>query len=138
MILIDVEMQCARAPKHVVNICFLAKETLQCAVLKNCCCMGTTDLKAHFFAILENQIQTLKKCLCCHIYCAQLWAHLGAIATASCTVSNRYPRPESTSKLFLCTHISISAVHSTIIFRFLVQFFPPNAPSFLVSARYTK
>jgi len=37
----------------------------------------------------------LKECLCCHTYCTQLWAHLGAIVTASCTVSNResrYPR----------------------------------------------
>ena len=37
-------------------------------------------------------IQTLKKCLFCHVYCAQLWAHLGAIAIASCAVSNRESR----------------------------------------------
>jgi len=28
----------------------------------------------------------------CHIYCAQVWAHLGAIFTASCAVSNRESR----------------------------------------------
>ena len=44
-----------------------------------------------------NQIQTLKECRCCHIYCAQLCAHSRAIATASCAVSkrqSRYPRGE--------------------------------------------
>jgi len=30
-----------------------------------------------------NQIQTLKDCLCCHIYCAQLGAHVGKIVGAS-------------------------------------------------------
>jgi len=36
-----------------------------------------------------NQIQTLIKCLFCHIYCAQLRAHLGKIIRASRAVSNR-------------------------------------------------
>ena len=36
-----------------------------------------------------NQIQTLKDCLCCHIYCAQLGTPGNAIVVASCVVSNR-------------------------------------------------
>jgi len=49
-------------------------------------------LKAQFCAILEPNTN-VQKCLCCHINCAQLWAHLGAIATASCAVSNRARYP---------------------------------------------
>jgi len=36
-----------------------------------------------------NQIQTLKDCLCCHIYCLQLGAPWGKIVGASRAVSNR-------------------------------------------------
>jgi len=36
-----------------------------------------------------NQIQTLKECLSCHMYCAQLWPRVAAIVTVSCAVSNR-------------------------------------------------
>ena len=57
---------------------------------RSCGCMGTVDSRCNF-AQSQNQIQTLKKCLYCHMYCAQLWAHLGAIATAFCAVSNRHP-----------------------------------------------
>jgi len=42
-------------------------------------------------------IQTLKECLFCEIYCAQLCAHMRSIVTASCTVSSRESRyPPST------------------------------------------
>jgi len=39
-----------------------------------------------------NPIQTLKEYFSCHIYCAQLRAHLGKIVEASCAVSNRRSR----------------------------------------------
>jgi len=63
---------------------------------QSCGCIGTVDSERNF-AQSYNQIQTLKKCSGCHIYCAPLCAHLRAIVTSSCTVSNResrYPPPD--------------------------------------------
>jgi len=63
---------------------------------RSCGCIGTVDSERNF-AQSYNQIQTLKKCSGCHIYCAQLCAHLRAIVTSSCAVSNResrYPPPD--------------------------------------------
>jgi len=70
---------------------------------RSCGCIGTVDSRpkcAHSY----NQIQTLKECPCCHIYCAQLCAHLRAIVIASCAVSNResqYPHPSPPCTLTL-------------------------------------
>ena len=60
---------------------------------RSCGCIGTLDSRRNF-AQSWNQIQRLKKYLCCYIYCAQLCTHLRAIVTASCAVSDwesRYP-----------------------------------------------
>jgi len=58
---------------------------------RSCGYIGTVDSRpkcAHSW----NQIQTLKEYLSCHMYCAQVWAHLGVIVIASCAVSNRESR----------------------------------------------
>jgi len=58
---------------------------------RGCACIGTVDSRRNFTQSY-NQIQTLKECLCCHIYCAHHWPRLAAIVTASCAVSNRESR----------------------------------------------
>ena len=50
---------------------------------RGCGCTWTVDSRRDV-AQFYNQIQTLKECLFCHIYCAQLCAHLRAIVTFSC------------------------------------------------------
>ena len=54
-------------------------------------------------------IQTLKECLFCHIYCAQLCAHMRAIVTVSCAVSNResrYPRRRYENHEIIVTNLA--------------------------------
>ena len=61
---------------------------------RSCGCTRTADTERNL-AQSQNQIETLKECLLCHIYCAKLQPHVATIDTASCTVSNReslYPR----------------------------------------------
>jgi len=70
---------------------YLSTERWRCGITR------TVDSKPKC-AQSWNSIQTLKECLCCHIYCTQLRAHLGKIVGASCAVSNResrYPRGSS-------------------------------------------
>jgi len=70
---------------------------------RSCGFTRTADTERNF-AQSQNQIQTLKECLFCHIYCAQLCTRVFFfppngpsfwIVTASCAVSNlesQYPR----------------------------------------------
>ena len=64
----------------------LSSERLGCGSIR------TVDSRRKF-AQFWNQIQTLKECLCCHIYCAQLRAHLadavGGKSAESCLFVNR-------------------------------------------------
>jgi len=54
-------------------------------------CIGTFD-SGPKCAQSWNQIQTLKDCLFCHIYCANLGKPWHRTVTTSCTVSNRKSR----------------------------------------------
>jgi len=62
---------------------------------RSCGCIGTVDAGPKF-AHSWNQIQMLKECFYCRIYCAHLWPRVAAIVTASCAVSNReFPVPST-------------------------------------------
>jgi len=73
----------------LVGVCAACMLAYKCWVYGwSCGCIGTVDSGpkcAHSW----NQTQTLKDCLFCHNYCAQLWLRMVAIVTASCAVSNR-------------------------------------------------
>ena len=63
-----------------------------------------------------NQIQTLKDCLCCHIYCAQLGPPWARIVGACRAVSNR-ESPYPPTKPLRTNLKSISSPKSAVIFK---------------------
>ena len=83
---------------------------------RNSCCMNGGGVGAHRqltrglrWAHFWKQIQTLKECLCCHIYCVHLGTPWYQIVGDSRTVFNResrYPRPPWLFSWILGTLIS--------------------------------
>ena len=49
-------------------------------------CSGTVDSRRKSVQF-QNIIQSLKACLCCHAYCAEYGAHLGAFGSHPCSVA---------------------------------------------------